>query len=148
MVVVGGYAAVAQPTTPQATLTATAEEYVEQGNGYYDEGDYEQAIAAYTRAIELSPDNVDAYYNRGNAYFFLLEYERAIANFDHAIVLNPDQALAYRNRGAVYYLQGEYEQALDDLCEYARLAEDRADPQILDLLMELETQLGKECPAE
>jgi tetratricopeptide (TPR) repeat protein len=31
-------------------------------------GQYDQAIADYTKAIELNPRDADAYYNRGNAY--------------------------------------------------------------------------------
>ena len=32
---------------------------------YYEQGNLEQAIEDFTRAMELDPDNDQAYYNRG-----------------------------------------------------------------------------------
>ena len=58
------------------------------------------AIADYTKAIELKPDFVDAYNNRGLAKANLQDYRGAIADYNKAIELTPDYANAYYNRGS------------------------------------------------
>ena len=64
--------------------------------------DFEGAVAAYNKAIELSlsgPNLYWAYYNRGNAKTSLGQIEEAIADYDEAIRLNPSFDEAYNNRG-------------------------------------------------
>ncbi|MDA9968356.1 tetratricopeptide repeat protein [Salibacteraceae bacterium] len=62
-------------------------------------GEYKSAIADFTTAIRLDPDDASAYYNRGLAYDDLGEYKSAIADYTTAIRLDPDFASAYYNRG-------------------------------------------------
>jgi len=73
--------------------------HIQQGNDYSDKGNYDQAIAAYDKAIQRNPDYAEAYYGRGNAYEAKGDHDRAIADYDKAIQLNPDYAEAYYNRG-------------------------------------------------
>ena len=64
--------------------------------------DFEEAIDAYDKAIELNlsgPNLYWAYYNRGNAKTSLDRIEEAIADYDEAIRLNPSFGDAYNNRG-------------------------------------------------
>ena len=64
--------------------------------------DFEGAVAAYNKAIELSlsgPNLYWTYYNRGNAKTSLGQIEEAIADYDEAIRLNPSFDEAYNNRG-------------------------------------------------
>ena len=49
-----------------------------QGNTHKSEGEYDEAIEDFTRAIELDPEYVNAYCNRGYSYHELEEYEEAI----------------------------------------------------------------------
>ena len=39
-----------------------------RGVAYYNKGEYDQAIADFTEAIRLDPDNADIYHDRGLAY--------------------------------------------------------------------------------
>ena len=59
--------------------------YFNRGLAYDNQGRYDQAIANYSRAIELNPDYVSAYYNRGNAYDNQGRYHQAIADYSRAI---------------------------------------------------------------
>lgn len=82
------------------------------------------AIAAYTHAIELFPNDrsfmhyprlVGAYCNRGEIYGKQADYELAIADFTRAIELDPNYGWAYRLRA--FYLavsDGDLDQALAD----------------------------------
>lgn len=58
------------------------------GNSKLQLKDYIGAIADYSKAIELKPDNADAYYNRGNSKILLKDYNGAITDYSKAIELN------------------------------------------------------------
>jgi tetratricopeptide (TPR) repeat protein len=45
----------------------SARKHFNQGVANYNSGDYEQAIADYSKAIEFDPNYALAYYNRGHA---------------------------------------------------------------------------------
>lgn len=45
---------------------------------------YREAIAAFTRAIELEPDDPRPYRHRGHRYISIRELDRAIADLEHA----------------------------------------------------------------
>jgi len=102
--------------------------YVLRGVAYTDLGQYQRAIADYTEAIRLKPDDADeAYYNRGFAYDKLGQYQRAIADYNKAIRLRPDYARAYSNRGSVYQELGQLQRAIKDYNQAIRLKPDYPD---------------------
>jgi len=79
-----------------------------------DKGDYRQALAYLTRAIEVRPDYAEAYNNRANAYGMLRQYDAAIRDYTRALQIRPDLAQAYSNRGLAYAAIGDIERAMRD----------------------------------
>jgi len=61
--------------------------YFQKANTYYNDKNYQQAIEAYSRVIELNPKWAEAYYNLGLAYAKSSLYEEARKNFDYALEL-------------------------------------------------------------
>jgi len=57
------------PTPEPAPQTLNAQDHNLRGNAAFAAGDYARAIADYTQAIQLSPQNPDYYDNRGNAHY-------------------------------------------------------------------------------
>ncbi len=88
--------------------------HIFKGVYYHEEGNYEQAIGEYTKAIEINPNYAEAYNNRGLSFYNQTKYEQAITDYTKAIELNPKYADAYNNRGIVYYDQGQHNQAIKD----------------------------------
>jgi len=82
---------------------------------------YEQAIADYTQAIRLDPDNTKSYFERGNVYDRQGDYEKAIADFSQAIKLNPNFPTIYTSRGISYSNKGDHDRAITDHTEAIRL---------------------------
>ena len=94
--------------------TLTASDYLRRGNRAYDNRQFEDAIAAYTKAIELDSTFTIAYSNRGASYGQMGEYEKEIADCEKAIEISPDYANAYNNRGFAYNRLNQKEKAFRD----------------------------------
>jgi len=77
----------------------------QEGNDYYKEGRYEDAIAAYKRAIELKPDYDAAYANLGAVYYTQQKLDLAEKAYLKAIELSPNDADVIYNLGAIYMQQ-------------------------------------------
>ena len=95
-------------------VTASANTYNNRGFTHNNEGEYEKAIVALNKAVELEPTFAIAYSNRGWSYIGLGQYEQAIADCTKAIELDSNLALAYNSRGWAYTELGQYEQAIAD----------------------------------
>ena len=80
---------------------------------------YERAVACWTEAIELNPNNALAYESRG--YYFLYytrDYPASLSDYTRAIELRPSVADNYFYRGLCYLNQDDIEPARLDF-EYA-----------------------------
>jgi tetratricopeptide (TPR) repeat protein len=94
--------------------TGDAASFLKSGDSYLNRGDYDKAIADYTRAIEIDPRDAVAYENRGIAYTSKGDIDRAVADFTQAISIDPLYAGTYFNRGCAYDEQGDYDKAIAD----------------------------------
>ncbi|GHT84011.1 hypothetical protein FACS1894137_06500 [Spirochaetia bacterium] len=82
---------------------------------------YDRAIADFTQAIRLDPNDAGAYCERGNAYVDKQDYDRAIADYNQAIRLDPNHTFAYNNRGSAYDAKQDYDRAIADYNQAIRL---------------------------
>jgi len=62
---------------------------VEQGNEYFMNGEYEQAIKEYQAVIDSGYESSELYYNLGNAYYKSHKITMALVNYEKASILNP-----------------------------------------------------------
>ena len=95
-----------------------------QGNFLLTIRQIDQAIVAYSRAIELNPRYIDAYNNRGTAYGRTGNYEKAIEDYDNMIALDPKSSAAYNNRGISHAKKEEYNLAIADFSKAIGFAPD------------------------
>ena len=68
-----------------------------RGNAYSFKGDYDAAIADYTQAIWLNPNDDMAYCNRGLTYNDKGDLDAAIADYEAALRINPNHPNARSN---------------------------------------------------
>ena len=90
----------------------------------WNTGEGDRAIADFTKAILLTPQDAEVYNNRGVAYGNIGESGRAIADFTKVIVLDPGHAGAYTNRGGMWLHLGEWEKATADFRTAKRMGVD------------------------
>ncbi|MDR2152602.1 MAG: tetratricopeptide repeat protein [Helicobacteraceae bacterium] len=101
---------------------AEAERTFLHGIGAESEKNYIQAIAYYTRAINIDPDLEIAFYSRGYTYAKLGDYSKAIADYTQAIKVAPHYAVAFNSRGNAYRDLGDYKQAIADYTQAIKVA--------------------------
>ncbi len=106
----------APETRDEAPLedTAAADALLDEGNAYFNVGQFALAIQRYDRAIQLAPRLVAAFYNRANARTRIGDYDGAQSDYDTALGLNPTDADALNNRGMLHLYRGNHDAALQD----------------------------------
>ena len=94
------------------------------GSDQLEEGEYDEAIDSFSKAIELNPEHADAYYRRGLAYFGKEDHNTAIADFSTAIELDADHFDAYFRRGIAYIDRENHDAAIADFDKDIELTPD------------------------
>ena len=111
-------------------IFAYGESYLKQGDAQYANGNFDKAIALYTKAIAENPNSCTAYNNRGLVYYERKDYKTAIRDYSAAIDRQPNCLGTIINRGVSYSRIGNYKSASID----ARKACALGDCELLDML--------------
>jgi|GEM_PF-1782840 len=93
-----------------------------------DKGDFDGALADYTKAIELEPQLSVLWNNRGNARKSAGDLDGAFADYSKAIELNPRDAKVWNNRGVIRSARGDFEGAIADFTRAIELDPTYANP--------------------
>jgi len=96
----------------QAQTLRTAQDYLSRGSSLYEKGDFDGAIADFTKAIEISsrPDHR----SRAGDWKNKTGFGDAAMNFDKVRALDPLTAVAYANRGLARYQLRDYDGVIAD----------------------------------
>ena len=79
-----------------------------------EKGAVEEAMAEFSKAIELNPHAWALWAHRGNAYKGLKQFDKALADHSKAIELGPKYAVVWNNRGETYVELRQWDKALAD----------------------------------
>jgi tetratricopeptide (TPR) repeat protein len=90
----------------------------ESGMRQMESGDYPQAIATFTRVIEMKPDFAEGWNKRATLYFLTGDLRRSLADCDEVVKRNPQHFGVLSGYAQIYAQLGYYDRALD----YARRA--------------------------
>ena len=104
--------------TACASKAATATDKIELGQKYLTELNYTEAVASFTEAIKLDPDNIQAYMGRAEAYVALGEYDKALADYRFISGTTEDmpytRALSYIGQAEVHEKMEQPARAISD----------------------------------
>ncbi len=123
---------------------------LELGQRYLLEERYEEAIVAFSKAIELDPKSVEAYLGRAESYSKLSEAEEnltlALADYERVRELDADNKEAFLGIADIYLLRGDYEAVLEILKDGTEMVPE--DEQMSERLSEIETSTEAEILTE
>lgn len=99
----------------------TPEAYSYLGEACFQLKRIDEAIAAYTRSVELDPQSRKGWNNLGVACWWAGKFDEAVQAHQQALRIDPDDAKAYADLGAVYLSMNQPRQAIEVLEKSTRL---------------------------
>ena len=90
------------------------EDGFEKGLALMKTGQYDEAVKAFSEAIDMIPGDFQAYNYRGIARAYQKDYDGAIQDYTMALKIKPGFAEALNNRGFAWVRKGNLEKALAD----------------------------------
>jgi tetratricopeptide (TPR) repeat protein len=84
----------------------TAEDHYYAGIDLFGEGKLAEAIAEYTRALELNPQFSDALHGLAQAYHAQQDFDRTIETARRILALDPEDILAWTTISRAYQRKG------------------------------------------
>ncbi|MCU0238631.1 MAG: tetratricopeptide repeat protein [Pyrinomonadaceae bacterium] len=83
----------------QAEIPAKAVEFYNQGKAFWKVFETSSAIEAFTKAIEIYPNYIDALSERGTIYFLTRKHQLAVNDLDKVLAIQPNYAKFLYLRG-------------------------------------------------
>jgi len=115
--------AVSRAAVTPDTVASSAHYHYNSGNRLLAQGELDQAVASYRKAISLKGDLVEAHSNLGAALRQQGKFEEAAASYRKALSIRPDHAAAHNNLGNVLRKLGNPEAALASYLRALQIAE-------------------------
>lgn len=84
----------------------SVEEFKQQGNAAFKQGNNKEAIDRYSDGLLLDPGNHVLYSNRSAAYLKMGVPQRALSDADEVVRLKPDWGKGHGRRGAALFACG------------------------------------------
>lgn len=107
------YILILLPFLVTATVEAqTAKQYFKAGEDFAKANNYQDAIAQFSKAIELDPDYDKAYINRAFAFSRTGEHKSAAEDYDRALVFDDKDEELFYFSGKEWHLAGNNQFAL------------------------------------
>jgi len=113
-----------QPSAPVRVDHIGASTFIEKGWSRISLGDYLGAETALGKALELSPNDVQAVSLLGWAQMHQEKYDDALLNFQRVLMKEPANALARINVGYICLKKGIFGEAIEHLSKAIRLDND------------------------
>ena len=87
---------------------------------------YRDAIATYTRGIEIAPTDARLYRHRGHRYISTRQFAKAVSDLNRAVTLNDKDYDIWYHLGLAHYLRGDLGQAEESYRRCLQVAEKAA----------------------
>jgi|GEM_PF-3574312 len=103
----------ARPLIVSEGHQANFDALVKQGDAFVKSHQYDEAIAVFTKAIELNPKNGAIFVKRGWAKYYKNDYEGALFDAGKSILLDPLDHLAYDLKAVSLSTLERYDESLE-----------------------------------
>jgi tetratricopeptide (TPR) repeat protein len=104
---------VAEAEKKLAADSKNMELIIELGRAQASVWRYRDAIATYTRGIQMDPGNAMLYRHRGHRYISTRQFDKAVEDLERAAKLNSKDFDIWYHLGLAYYLKGKFDRAAE-----------------------------------
>jgi len=118
--------------------------WVMLGNDYFDTGQPQKAINAYSKALALKPDDPNVLTDQGVMYLQTGDKDKALADFEKAQQVDPRHLQSLYNIGVVYSDMKQFDKAIKAWSHYLDL--DPTSPKAQEVKARLEQLKSKTEP--
>ena len=102
---------------PVYSLNKDAEKHMVEGESYFAQSKYDEAIKRFEKALALDPKIYQAALSGGDSYTAKSDWENAEKWYQRAITINPNRETAYRYSATPLMKQQKYDLARDRYIE-------------------------------
>lgn len=99
-------------TQASVAQVSPAQQHYQIGLEYYNQRQFDLAIANFNRAISLDRNHIAAYNDRGRSFVEVRRYKDAVSDFRRVTNMSPDWAIGWNNLGWAYDMGGSYNSAV------------------------------------
>jgi tetratricopeptide (TPR) repeat protein len=87
---------------------------LQRGATYRQSQKFQEAIADFTEALKVNPNDETTYERRADAYLQLKDYQKALADYDKCIQMDPKAMRVYLLRSYIYEVLGKLKEGIAD----------------------------------
>jgi tetratricopeptide (TPR) repeat protein len=82
------------------------------GSVLLQQGQIDEAMAQYNKALKINSNDTNAHYNLGNSLFQKGQLDEAMVEFEKALKINPNYVEAHTNLGNALFQKGQVDEAM------------------------------------
>src|SRR2546426_12274741 len=106
-------------TVPPSNATSSKEysqllekQFFKTGNDLFDQGNYENAIKYYDKALEINSTDINVLYNKALALDSLGRHDEAVSYYDKVLAIKPNDTDSLNNKGLDLDVLGKHDEAI------------------------------------
>jgi len=85
----------------------------------FGQGEFEQAIWAYSKALECAPGDLEVCFNLANTYYLAKQYDQAVTTYKQLVAQRPDDIRFWYNLAEAHFMKEDIQASFDCLCRIA-----------------------------
>jgi tetratricopeptide (TPR) repeat protein len=118
---------------------------VQRGAAYREQQKFPEAIADFTEALKIKPDDADTHERRAYAYLQMKDFDKALQDYTDSLKADPKEVRVYLLRSYLYEMKGDAKNGIADCDTILKLQP--GNPEATARKARLQAKLNQPAPA-